>query len=107
MKYIKAPRGFPKQVDILGMRWRVLYSPELLACEQRLGVTRPRETTITLDSTVGAQSMRQTLVHEVIHACFSSNEDNHGLAEEADERVVRALTMPLLSALRDNRPWWR
>ena len=107
MKYVKAPRGFPTQITILGMRWRVLYTPDLLERENCYGKTHYRRMEIQIDSSADPQTMRRTLAHEVIHACLAVNDDAAQMTHEGEERVVRALTAPLMSALLDNRPWWR
>ena len=107
MKYVKAPRGFPTQITILGMRWRVLYSPDLLEREDNYGTTHYRRAEIAIDCTVDAQTMRRTLVHEVIHACLHANDSVAQMTQEGEERIVRSLMAPLMSALLDNAPWWR
>ncbi len=106
MRYTKAPKGFPSRFRICDQVWRVLYSPELVVEEGKLGVTSPTKQTITLDATVTPPVMRRILGHEILHACFTTQEDAHQLTHDQEEQVVKVLGPALLSALKRNAPWW-
>lgn len=55
---------------------------------------------IVLDPSLAAGQRRATLLHEVTHAALSVS--GIRLEDDEEERIVRALEMPLLGVLRDN-----
>lgn len=53
---------------------------------------------IILDPNQSAPHKRMTLLHEVLHGCWHIGDRSH----KNDEKAIRALTGPLLDALRRN-----
>lgn len=103
--FVKTPKGFPSTISIASQIWNIKYSDNLTSKENLLGVTLPQDRTIIIDSKQCEDNIRDTLTHELLHACLAVNA-THNLDFESEERVVRSITVVLSSLLRDNPPWW-
>lgn len=89
----------PSRIKLGGQDWSVdvvKLDPDLCL----YGRTRARQASIELDMEQAPTQLRDTLLHEVIHAGLT----NVGLSLSTDdeERIVRGITPWLLAALRDN-----
>lgn len=65
------------------------------------GYTHGDSRAIILDPGLHPDAARQVLLHELLHACLYVS-GAKALEDDEEERVVAALTGPLLGALRDN-----
>ena len=86
----------PAALRIGGQDWTV----QLRSLADRYGETAKRRLRITLARGQAPGHMRDTLLHEVLHAAWSVNPPLDD--EDQEERVVAALAPWLLLALRDN-----
>lgn len=78
--------------------WKVISDPEfdvLMAASGHLGETVPDQLVIRVRSDLPRSVWQETLLHEVIHACWSLTSLPETLGER-EEEVVRALS-PLLA----------
>lgn len=105
LKYTAAPKGWPKEVQIIGQRWQVLYAQNLGDARGALGVTIPHERTILLDSSQARESMVDVLWHEVLHAIINMS-PHWQLDSDSEEALVRTLSPGVVSVLRAVKPWW-
>jgi len=69
-----------------------------------LGELDKENETIIVRTTQGPANLRDTVLHEVLHAILyvAGDSDVHGLAHEDEERLVRIVTPWLLAFMRDN-----
>lgn len=102
LSFVPAPRGFPREVNILGQRWRVKYSPDLYGDRSLFGTAIPRDRLIIIDSGQQRDSMADTLLHEVLHAIIATS----GASCKHEEQIVAALAPGLVHVLRSNRRFW-
>lgn len=89
----------PGRIKLGGQTWTVItraFDGDL----NLYGRTRARQALIQLDPDQSATQARDTMLHELLHACVSNTPLN--LSDEDEERVVRGITPWLLAALRDN-----
>lgn len=84
----------------IGAQWWRVRRRELDPDGRDYGWTEPRRLLITLAPRQAAGQLRDTLLHEVLHACWSQC----ALDVDADteERIVGALAPWLLLTLREN-----
>jgi hypothetical protein len=99
------PRGMPAEVRMLGQRWRVVYSPNLLSRDM-YGFADPAKHRILVDSSQSREGMIQTLVHELLHAAFHVGPISYEFDSDQEERIVRQIAPVLVDMLRSNRAWW-
>jgi hypothetical protein len=66
------------------------------------GATDVGSQSIVLNINVGPDVLAETLLHEVLHACLSVAGISHELDDDAEERIVRALSPVLLQVVRSN-----
>jgi hypothetical protein len=59
-----------------------------------------RTLTITIEPNLAATQMADTVVHELLHACFSLVGAGESVSADVEERLVRALGPVLLDLLR-------
>lgn len=81
--------------------WRVVSDPALdvlLADAGHLGETIPETTTIRIRSDLAPSVWRETLLHEILHACWSLSSLVETLSDR-EEEVVRALSPMLAQAV--------
>lgn len=89
----------PKQVVVGPITYRVKVVQRVSNTESLLGVTHKLEKDeIRVARNQGHERMRETLVHELLHALW----DQAQLAEKDEEKIVRRLHGPLLALLRGN-----
>ena len=84
--------------------WRVVSDPEfdvLMAAEGHLGETLPDQLVIRVRSDLPKSVWMETLLHEVIHACWSLTSLPETMGER-EEEVVRALSPLLAQTVRVN-----
>lgn len=98
-------KGFPKKLKIQDQVWEVKWASNLKDDRGALGATLPDQRLIILDSTQSRESATDCLIHESLHAIFSSG-TTWNLPEQHEEQLVRHLTPNLLSFLRSNSKWW-
>lgn len=103
MKRRKAPPGFPTSVELNGRKWRIQYVDKLIDDD---GVTElagcvERDKHLISIEVAGEQRMRDTLVHEVFHALYTSWYGS-GLPEDdvGEERVILFATSALFEILK-------
>lgn len=104
LEYVEAPDGFPGELVICGQTWTVKYATNVNEQRGWLGVTESKAREITIDTDQSRESMVDTLLHEVLHACFATVACD--LDEEANERICGTLAPLLISVLRSTPPWW-
>ena len=99
----------PDKVRVGPHRYRIRYDKDAIDLkatehnERRLyGLTEPVSQLIHIDPTLAASQMRDTVLHEVLHACLSLIGADEFLSPSKEERLVRALSPALLQVLRDN-----
>lgn len=103
----KKPVGFPARVQLgLGSWWRVEYATNLAATRNTLGECHAYSRLIILDANQDRESLRNSLMHEMLHALLSDSSEAVRLDCEDEEHLVRELTPRLLAALRGNSRWW-
>lgn len=74
-----------------------------LRADSNTGRCRPDFLTIDIDPEHPLTVVAETLLHEVLHACVAQAGLTHALADDdLEERVVLAVTPPLLDTLRSN-----
>ena len=83
----------PGTIKILGKTWKVISAPSLRGS---YGKTRFRECDMEIAEDQCLQQKQDTLLHEVLHACFND------LGLEPKEDTVCALGATLLAVLREN-----
>jgi len=93
----------PKQLKIGASVWTVAVVKDLADTGggDLYGRSSPKSVSIEMSATQDDQQMRDTLLHEVMHAIVS----NIPLFKNAgvEERVLRSLTPWLLAVLRENK----
>lgn len=96
---VKIP-GLPKVIKIGLHSYRV--KPGVIDDSRGFlfGRTTSRATLIEVDHTVAASQIRDTVLHEVLHAVI--NDFPHELDNDAEEALVRGLAPGVLAVLRDN-----
>ena len=67
-----------------------------------LGACGSDDTEIIYDPAQAGSILRETLLHEALHAVFSQTELDRVYSDEEEERIVWSLAPRLLSLLRDN-----
>ena len=95
----------PKRVTIGASSWTVRVTEQIDAsADDKLGITNGRRSEIQITSVQSPSSMRDTLLHELLHAlCYESGlSPAMGIAEDDEERMIRILTPSLLLLLRRN-----
>lgn len=65
-----------------------------------LGQTTHRKTLIKVDGSCSASQVRDTVLHEVLHAVI--NDGPNDLDPDVEERIVRVIAPALLGVLRNN-----
>lgn len=91
----------PDSVEVGHTTFSVTADPEGCRGHGALGVTFCDERRIILDTDMPLDTQRDSLLHEVLHACVYAA-CGLGLSDATEERVVKGLTGPLLSSLRRN-----
>lgn len=66
------------------------------------GITSPGILEIALQPNVADMVLRETLLHELIHALFYNTGISERFTDKTEEQIVRALSPALFSLLRDN-----
>lgn len=109
---------WPAEFYIKSRRWRVLYvdkeDPALKEgddSDYNLGICRADQRTIWVCTDQDLESKQDTLVHELIHACYAtasmflqSVED----AEDFEENIVLFATEAFFEIMRNSESdWWR
>jgi len=99
----------PSEVVVGPFTYAVL-SDELAAAKAKadsesidnVGLHDSAKQTITVDPAQGPDSLASTVLHEVLHAIWYGVGLQESDAKEQEERVVSAITHPLLDTLRRN-----
>ena len=100
--------GIPSTVQIGPLRFRVIADKEELRAvrqqyfisDETVGLMHGLTQRILLDPDVAPDEIADTLLHEVLHACFHTS--RAGLGEKREEKAVRAVCTLLLDTLRRN-----
>lgn len=99
----------PDKVRVGPHRYRIRYDKDAIDLkatehnERRLyGLTEPTAQVIHIDPTLAPDQLRDTVLHEVLHACLSLIGADEQLSPGKEERLVRALSPVLLQVLCDN-----
>jgi hypothetical protein len=86
----------PALVRILGSDVEVVFLPSVAVDnEQVMGTYEQEQSRILIKSSMSRSSVRDTLVHEIIHAILQHYEMD-------SEKIVRILTPAIVSIIRDN-----
>lgn len=97
------PEGLPKRIRIGHLRYRVRVDRQRCEDESSEALSSGNLAEIVVRGDRPHGSGADSLLHEVLHqALFVSGADLRGDDSEVEERLVRAMTGPLLAALRDN-----
>lgn len=96
--------NLPRTLTVGPVRYRVTTRPKAVAKmgQEQLGCCNPDRATITLHPDQPATVMRESLLHEALHAVTDLVGVAADLGAGKDERLVRRLAPALLSLLRDN-----
>lgn len=90
-------------MTVLGQKFSIAWVTEeadALSSRPNLGRTEVGRQRMTVDATMGEDQQRDTLVHELLHACLRMI--GFDLPDRVEERTVAALAPILLDALRAN-----
>lgn len=91
----------PRLIRVGAYRYAVTFKKGM----GRLGETDSNKGTITLQPGQGPDYLADTLLHEVLHACWWRTFAATGLefvSQPQEESIIAALTPTLLEVLRDN-----
>lgn len=104
LEIIPAPDGYPSVIPMAGQEWSVRYATDLCSSHGLLGVTYSNHRQIIMDATMAPDALGETLTHEFLHACFSTS--GLQIDEEVEERIIRAVSPFVFSALKSGSRWW-
>lgn len=88
----------PKHVRVGPFTYRIAVTPDI----DEFGHTANDVHRISINVDQSTVSMKDTLLHEVLHACFFTVNLRDQVDYEAEERIVRRLSTILLQVLRSN-----
>lgn len=93
----------PTEIKIGLSPWKIFYeSEEYLGGEaEQVGLTRPAEHCIYVYGLMPEQSVRTTLLHEILHA-IAWTYGFHPGGKDIEEAVVSLFAAPLLTILQEN-----
>ena len=89
----------PKKVEVSPFRYTVYYSPVTL--DDKTGMLDTDTRTVVVDGTISEQSQQEVLLHELLHAIIDTTAIR-GQEKDEEEKLVAALSPPLLQLLRSN-----
>lgn len=93
--------GFPKRVKVGLHLYRLRSVKNITDSSGWLyGRTDRKKTLIEVDPTVSPSQLRDTILHEILHAIIG--DQPIALAEDQEELVIRGITPVLLAVLREN-----
>jgi hypothetical protein len=98
----------PKSVLVGPHRYRLVFNKaetdrrSLAEGEVRLGECDHRALTILVDPTQAETQIKDTLLHETLHACMSLIGATEDISEQIEERLVLRLAPVLLQVLGSN-----
>lgn len=99
----------PKHVQVGPFRYRLVLDraaiDRISAAEgdRHQGLSDTDRLVVTVDPDLHPQIVRETVVHELLHCCFSLIGASDALSHDAEESVVRRLAPVLYGALRANK----
>lgn len=95
---------YPKKIKVAPFVFSVVNDPELLSLLGGDAALSFTKLTIAVDEAQACGYFRDSLFHELIHACYQQTElnDSSEAGRAKEEDIVAALTPRLLSLLRDN-----
>lgn len=94
------PPPLPTQLRIAHATFTVKVDNKACAAQEANGTTVIDEREITVRDDLPVDKLREVLLHETLHGCF--NAGALALPNAQEERLVGAITGPLLQTLRDN-----
>lgn len=107
LRFVSAPKGLPKTQKVGGQTWEIHYSPDLLHTRNLFGITVGPHRTIVVDTSVSAAEVKDTLFHEILHACLYVNDSfKVSDAPVTEEVIVRSFCPVLIDWMRSNKRWW-
>ena len=99
----------PRHIRIMGVDWEVAYlKPNKWPTDHKdsCGITHAHTQEILILNKGSEATIRDTLLHEILHAALSSAGTSHAMtlvpSEHREEIIVAGLTPVLLDILRDN-----
>lgn len=98
----------PKHVQIGPYRYRLVLDRAAIDRigasdgERHLGSCDHDQLVVTVDPDLAPDCVRETTLHELLHACFALIGASDALSHEQEESVVRRLSPVLYGALRAN-----
>lgn len=114
IKALKAPKGFPKQVTLLGQRWQIFYVKNIPGNKgdpkdtNYLGMCYGSDNHVILVKIdQGRESMINTLWHEMLHAYFSMFKGMHDNVEpkksgdDREEFLVEMISLIVIDVIRN------
>lgn len=94
----------PKTLVIRGQTWRVqLHDPGTLKDDDgnhAFGYCDTDARVIKLERSDDPETVEDTFIHELLHACFHTTSI---VRESTEEKIVRAVTPPLMEAMKQLR----
>lgn len=107
-------KRLPKSVAVCSTQYKVVRKAKVVDGDgdQCLGICEPLKSCITVASGLSDEVAKQTLIHEISHACFEESGakyilgkfiDNPDHLHEAEELIVRTLVPSLVVALKGIR----
>ena len=97
------------KINVEGLDFKVTFDPKLFADGQKFGICKFYEARIIVDSSTHPLMQKETLLHEVIHACLN----RQGLEQQSEEAMlieenfVNKLVPSLLQTMKKNKEFTR
>ncbi len=90
-------------LDVLGKQYRLVENTTKLNTDSESGACDPTLCLIEWSTKQDPQQLRDTLLHEVMHACYSEMGLHEEVPDILEETVIRRLATALLYVLRANQ----
>lgn len=91
-----------KEVDVLGKTYKVTVIRDMASVDDALGKCKPEHCAIWIAKDQNEQQVRDTLLHEILHAVYSEMGIEEDVKEEQEETIVRRMGTGLLYVIRNN-----
>jgi hypothetical protein len=93
----------PKQRIYVSPHWfEVKYQKDLAKNAGATGTCAEDEQYILIDPELGATVMRETMLHEILHAVWHQTELDNRYSNDEEEKIVWTLAPRLLALIREN-----
>lgn len=91
-----------KKIDILGKTFRITYDPQLASIDAASGKCKSDLCQIWVGTESDPQQIRDTMLHEVLHAVYGEMGLGEDIEDKYEESIVRRLATGLLYVIRHN-----